>query len=178
MGLISDLLNSRDDASVEDALVMMKMKDKPKETALTPLISGAVIPAPEKGDRLENDFAEVRTQYKELLAKGADALDELIHIAGETNSPRAYEVVFQGLKNIGELGEKIMTNHKVKKEIEEGTDGASDHGPINIENAAFFGSLANLQKNLGTAGNARGLEDGSGVGEIIDAETEEGSVQE
>ena len=56
------------------------------------------------------------------------------------------------MKNIGELGEKLIDIHKKKKDAYE---HEIDNG-VNIENmnAVFIGSLADLQKQLGDKRNA------------------------
>ena len=134
-------------------------KDNP--TKLVP-ISGAIIPH-ESGNKLENDFETARSSFKELLEKGQEALAEIIFIAGETNTPRAYEVAFQGMKNIGELGEKLIDIHKKKKDAYE---HEIDSG-VNIENmnAVFIGSLADLQKQLGDKRNAHHSNDNTESGD-------------
>jgi len=122
-------------------------ENEPVELVPSPKISGAIIPQ-EVSNKLENDFEAARKSFKNLLEQGQDALAEIIHIAGETNTPRAYEVAFQGMKNIGELGEKLIDIHKKRKDAEyEHTVGEG----INIENmnTVFIGSLADLQKRLG-----------------------------
>ena len=98
--------------------------------------------------------AMVPVEVGNTLDQGRDALAEIIHIAGETNHPRAYEVAFQGLKNIGELGEKLMDIHKKRKDVQGAIMPDFGDGKTNIENmnAVFVGSLAELQKELGSSG--------------------------
>jgi hypothetical protein len=130
-----------------------KVEETTQELVPSIPIHGAMVPV-EVGNTLENDFEKSREMYSDLLDQGRDALAEIIHIAGETNHPRAYEVAFQGLKNIGELGEKLMDIHKKRKDVQGAIMPDFGDGKTNIENmnAVFVGSLAELQKELGSSG--------------------------
>ena len=80
-----------------------------------------------------------------LLRKGQEALNSALELAQETDSPRAYEVVGQLIKNVSDSAEKLIELHKKMKDIEE---VKHSNGPTNVTNALFVGSTAELSKLL------------------------------
>ena len=67
-----------------------------------------------KPEKVEVDAADVETDYKyargelyELIQKGQVAIEELLDVARSSNHPRAYEVAFQGIKNVADITDKL-----------------------------------------------------------------------
>ena len=46
-------------------------------------------------EHFEVDYTEVRNNLKILIDKGSKAIDGIMHVASEGDSPRAYEVIGQ-----------------------------------------------------------------------------------
>lgn len=93
----------------------------------------------------DDDYEFVRGNIKELIIKSTDALDNLIDIAKDSESPRAYEVLTQLVKAVTEQNKDlidIQTKVKGKKEPEQ------PQGNTNIQNALFVGTTAELLKQL------------------------------
>ena len=82
-----------------------------------------------------------------LIERGTDAIEELIQVAKESEHPRAYEVVGQLLKTVGETNGKLLEIHKMKKDITREEQEVSIRSQ-NVTNALFVGSTAELQKLL------------------------------
>ena len=62
----------------------------------------------------------------------------------QSDSPRAYEVAGQLIKNVGDVTDKLIDlQHKMKKLKEE-----DNRGPSTVNNSVFIGSTADLQKLL------------------------------
>ena len=89
------------------------------------------------------DFRYTRENLYNLLERGQDAVEELLEIAKQSEHPRAFEVVGQLIGKLTETNKELMGLHKTKKElsIERG-------GDVNVNNAVFVGSTAELQKLL------------------------------
>ena len=68
-----------------------------------------------------------------------------MEVAGETASPRAYEVAGQLIKSVADTTDKLADLHKKIKDIEE--DNSKNQGNV-TNNALFVGSTAELQKML------------------------------
>jgi hypothetical protein len=108
-------------------------------------------PAPiEKVDQslidLEKDYVYVRSTMTNIIDKGREALDNVLELAQETDSPRAYEVVGQLIDKMTTSTEKLLDLHKKMKEIK---DGESNNSPTNVtNNAIFFGSTTEAIKMI------------------------------
>jgi hypothetical protein len=101
---------------------------------------------PEKiTDEAVTDDAEyARANIKRLITKGNKAIDKLLLVAGESEAPRAYEVIATMLKNIADLNKDLLELHKRKKDLEPKDCGRSN---INVDKAIVFtGSTTELLK--------------------------------
>lgn len=97
-----------------------------------------------KEEQILKDYEHSREQLYSLIEKGQDAIKGIMDVAAQTDHPRAYEVAFQGIKNVSELADKLMDVHKKMKDIEE--ESKVQRGPSTVNNSVFFGSTAELQK--------------------------------
>jgi hypothetical protein len=95
---------------------------------------------------IRKDYNYVRGNMYSIVEKGQEALNSALELAQETDSPRAYEVVGQLIKNISDSAEKLMELQKKLKDIED--DSSSKKGPTNVTNALFVGSTTELSKML------------------------------
>ena len=90
---------------------------------------------------LRQDYSEVRENLKELIDGGKVALDGILKVASESDSPRAFEVVSQLLKTSVEANKELLDVHKQMKELE-----AEDKAKNVTNNAFFVGSTKELQE--------------------------------
>jgi hypothetical protein len=95
---------------------------------------------------IEKDYEYSREQLYNLIGKGQEAIDGIMDVARNSDHPRAYEVAFQGIKNIADMTDKLIDLQKKMKTIEE--DTPSRKGPSTVNNTMFIGSTAELQKFL------------------------------
>jgi hypothetical protein len=94
----------------------------------------------------ENDFEYSRQIYHDLLAKGSEALEDMMEVARATEHPRAFEVLSGMMKNVGDINGSLMDLHKKKHDMEKKDIPALPAGTTN--NNVFVGSTADLQKML------------------------------
>ena len=92
----------------------------------------------------DTDFRYTRENLYNLLERGQDAVEELLEIAKQSEHPRAFEVVGQLIGKLTETNKELMGLHKTKKELSIERGG----GDVNVNNAVFVGSTAELQKLL------------------------------
>ena len=92
----------------------------------------------------DTDFRYTRENLYNLLERGQDAVEELLEIAKQSEHPRAFEVVGQLIGKLTETNKELMGIHKTKKELSVERGG----GDVNVNNAVFVGSTAELQKLL------------------------------
>lgn len=97
-------------------------------------------------DDIKKDYEYTRANLYSLIEKGQEAINGIMELAGESDSPRAYEVAFQGIKNIADVTDKLADLQKKIKEME---DDNTKQTPNNVtNNALFVGSTAELSKLL------------------------------
>ena len=96
----------------------------------------------------DTDFRYTRENLYNLLERGQDAVEELLEIAKQSEHPRAFEVVGQLIGKLTETNKELMGLHKTKKELSIEKSG----GDVNVNNAVFVGSTAELQKLLKSKG--------------------------
>ena len=100
----------------------------------------SIFPERKKMDQ-RKDYGEVRENIKEVIDYSKEAIDGILKVASESDSPRAYEVVSQLLKTATEANKDILDIHKQMKTLE------AEEGAKNVTNNAFFvGSTKELQE--------------------------------
>jgi len=100
----------------------------------------------DKDDNVKSDYDYSRETYYDLLEKGREGLEDMIHVARESEHPRAYEVLSGMLKNVADISDKLMDLNKKHKDITQPTKEtrAIEHQQNNI----FVGSTTELQRLL------------------------------
>ena len=94
----------------------------------------------------DTDFRYARENMYHIIERGRDAMDELLEIAKAEESPRAFEVFGQLLKNMTDTQEKLMELHRKKQIIENDGERQEVTKAQNVTNALFVGSTAELLK--------------------------------
>jgi len=94
---------------------------------------------------IDKDYQYTRANLYSLIEKGQESLNGIMELAGESASPRAYEVAGQIIKSVADTTDKLMDLQKKVKEVE-----AEDHKTTNnvTNNALFVGSTSELSKML------------------------------
>ena len=105
-----------------------------------------VLPATIDGEEKDTDFRYARENMYHIIERGRDAMDELLEIAKAEESPRAFEVFGQLLKNMTDTQEKLMELHRKKQIIENDGERQEVTKAQNVTNALFVGSTADLLK--------------------------------
>ena len=94
----------------------------------------------------DTDFRYARENMYHIIERGRDAMDELLEIAKAEESPRAFEVFGQLLKNMTDTQEKLMELHQKKQKLENNGERQEFTKAQNVTNALFVGSTADLLK--------------------------------
>ena len=98
------------------------------------------------GEEKDTDFRYARENMYHIIERGRDAMDELLEIAKAEESPRAFEVFGQLLKNMTDTQEKLMELHQKKQKLENDGERQEVTKAQNVTNALFVGSTADLLK--------------------------------
>ena len=121
-------------------------------------IKSEIIPTPEdvvskkknqikkvEGQDVGKDYDYTRGNLYSLIEKRQEAINGIMEVAGETASPRAYEVAGQLIKSVADSTDKLMDLQKKVKEIDE--DNPKTQNTV-TNNALFVGSTSELSKML------------------------------
>ncbi len=96
-------------------------------------------------DDIGKDYDYTRANLYSLIEKGQESLNGIMELAGESASPRAYEVAGQIIKSVADTTDKLLDLQKKVKEVDE----EKAKGPSQVtNNAVFVGSTTELQKML------------------------------
>ena len=94
---------------------------------------------------IKDDYEFSRKTYKDLIYTGTRSMDVLAELARESEHPRAFEVLSQTIKNIGDTTEKLMALQKQKKDLQK--DDKEEARQV-TNNNMFVGSTTDLQRML------------------------------
>ena len=92
---------------------------------------------------IKDDYDFSRSTYKDLIKVGTLSMDSLAELARESEHPRAFEVLSNHLKAIGDITDKLMKLQKSKKELTQ-----DDVRREITNNNVFVGSTTELQRML------------------------------
>jgi len=137
---VDDKLNDIFDVQgkiVEQALPVIVEQSK-KE-----VVSGAP-----NDESIDADYEYARENLKLFIEQGKVAMENIIFLAKEGESPRAYEVVGQLIKTLSDTNKDLLDLGKKVKELKSKKDD-TQQPTQHVTNALFVGSTAELQKLIG-----------------------------
>ena len=104
------------------------------------------VPPKVEKDDIKKDYEYTRANLYSLIEKGQEAINGIMELAGESASPRAYEVAGQLIKSVADTTDRLADLQKKLKDLEEDNTKKS---PSNVtNNALFVGSTSELSKLL------------------------------
>ena len=137
---VDDKLNDIFDVQgkiVEQAPVPVVVEQPKKE-----VVSGAP-----NDESIDADYEYARENLKLFIEQGKVAMENIIFLAKEGESPRAYEVVGQLIKTLSDTNKDLLDLGKKVKDLKNKKDDTQQ--PQHVTNALFVGSTAELQKLIG-----------------------------
>jgi len=127
------------DDRIDEILEITSLVPTPE---IKPESSSRILPKTDgKDDDIDYNYA--RENYYNLIERNQDAVEEMLEIAKQSEHPRAFEVVGQLIKSGLDANKELMSLHKTKKEL-----SIEKSSGVNVNNAVFVGSTAELQKLL------------------------------
>jgi hypothetical protein len=94
---------------------------------------------------IKKDYEYTRANLYSLIEKGQEAINGIMELAGESDSPRAYEVAGQLIKSVADTTDKLIDLQKKLKDVQEDNTKVSNNV---TNNAVFVGSTSELSKLL------------------------------
>lgn len=125
---------------IGEALGIPFVSEEKKET---PIVKVEI----EESKQLEVDFQQVRRNLKHLASTGEEAIEGILKVAQEGDSPRAYEVAATMLKTVSEINRDLMEVHHKMKMIEK--PSVVEKNTTN--NSIYVGSTSDLQDLINTS---------------------------
>ena len=98
-----------------------------------------------KVNEIDKEYDYTRGNLYSLIEKGQEAINGIMEVAGESASPRAYEVAGQLIKSVADTTDKLLDLQKKVKDVKE-ENGSTTNNVTN--NALFVGSTSDLSKIL------------------------------
>ena len=106
----------------------------------------------EKMDKdLGADYREVRSNLKDLINTGQNAIDGIISVASDSDSPRAYEVAGQMIKTVAEMNKDLIDMHNKMKIIKKEETNVNN----TTHNSIYVGSTSDLQDLINQSRSAK-----------------------
>ena len=94
---------------------------------------------------LDKDYDEIRTNLKDIIKRGAEAIDGILLVASETQQPRAYEVVATLIKSVADVNKDLLTMHKQMQDLKSDQPQQKQSAGQITNNSIFVGSTSDLQ---------------------------------
>ncbi len=126
--------------SIDEALDI-EVTSVSKDIVKKPNQSIQKISSEEESDK---DYEYTRGNLYSLIEKGQQAITDILDVAQQSDSPRAYEVAGQLIKSVGDVTDKLLDLQQKMKKLKE----TEVKGPSTVNNSVFIGSTADLQKIL------------------------------
>jgi len=102
-----------------------------------------------ENSNVEVDYEYARNNLKGLIENGKDVIANMMYLAKETESPRAYEVAGQLIKTIADTNKDLLDLSKKVKDVKKDEAKEVESGVTNVNNTLFVGSTAELQQLIG-----------------------------
>ena len=106
--------------------------------------SKAVVKAEDTASEAERDYKYARQNFIDIIEKGADALENLMDVALQSQHPRAYEVLATTMKTLIDANKDLVElsrKNNPEPEQKQNTSGK-------VTNNLFVGSTHDLQQIL------------------------------
>ena len=131
----------------------MKTKDTISDILdITPIdvtVEGEKLPTTYKAPKEDDDYKQIDTDTRyvrqnmyDLIEKGHGAIDELLAVADQSQHPRAYEVLANMIKTMGDMNKDLIDMHEKKKKLKQDVDAPEEKSVTN--NNLFVGSTSEL----------------------------------
>ena len=92
-------------------------------------------------NQVTDDFEYARGHMIAVIEKGQEALSGMLDVAGQSQHPRAFEVVATLIKTVADANKDLLELQKRKKDLT-----GIGPAPTTVNNNLFVGSTAELQQ--------------------------------
>ena len=96
----------------------------------------------------EEDYIYTREKIKKLIGKAEESIDTMMMLAGDSEHPRAFEVLSGMFKTTTDMMDQLINLQKKRKELTQSDSSKNEGTGSTTNNAIFVGSTTELQKFL------------------------------
>lgn len=118
------------------------------DDVVIPTTSMVVREEPQNDPDVEEDYNFARGNIYNLIEKGNQAVNGILNVAHEGQSPRAYEVAANLIKTLGDMSDKLLAIQKTKKELKPQNPNGNNNGAgtthVKVDKAVFVGTTSEL----------------------------------
>jgi hypothetical protein len=137
---------SESDKKIANILNIDLVEESKSEIINTaPQVETRIVAGP-TGDS-DADYGVVRQNLKKLILTSEIAIEGILNVANEGDSPRAYEVVSDLIKTALDANNRLMDLHKSMKDIKK-EDVKAAKGDTVTNNSIFVGNTSDLLKMI------------------------------
>jgi tRNA(Ile)-lysidine synthase TilS/MesJ len=136
------------DDKISEALGLRPLLEAKKEDLPVVVEEKEILPieAPVEEDDTIRDIEQARGNIKNIIEQGDDALKEMISLAKQSESPRAFEVASTLMKTLLDANKDFVEMSTKKKYAKEELMGPKEAAQTNITNNNLILSTADLLK--------------------------------
>ena len=132
--------------SFEDIDKALNIETTPIKSEIVKSEPVAINKVADSTEQLQKDYEYSRGQLYSIIEKGQEAINGILELAQESDSPRAYEVAGQLIKSVADTTDKLIDLQRKLKEVEDDSKKTTTNNVTN--NALFVGSTSELSKLL------------------------------
>lgn len=149
-----------DDHPIDKALGLRPMEEALEDIGEGPIVDSTVAPAvieesntevapiSEEDDDTLKDIELARSNIQNIISQGDDSLSEMISLAKQSESPRAYEVAANLMKTLLDANKDFVDMSMRKKYHKEELNGPKEAAQTNITNNNLILSTKELLEML------------------------------
>lgn len=110
--------------------------------------SNIVVPVNVEADETYRDIEQARSNIKNIIEKGDESLKEMIELAKQSESPRAFEVASGLMKTLLDANKDFVDMSMKKKYQREELTGSKEQAQTNVTNNNLIISTADLLRMM------------------------------
>ncbi len=144
-------MNDENYDKLSNAFDVEYVESTPEEARIVKRVETLPVSKEKMEKDLSRDYSEVRTNLKDLIKIGENAVDGILNVASDTDLPRAYEVAGQMIKNLAEMNKDLIDLHNKMKTIKKEDVTVNN----NTTNSIYVGSTSDLQDLINQSRSAK-----------------------
>jgi hypothetical protein len=132
---------------------IFEIEEETTEIEVVEEVSSEIVRYSSVDEKREKDFETVRGDLLLMMTKGKEVIDGAMDAAEMSQHPRAYEVAINAIRQLADVGDKVLDLHAKKKKMEEESDTQAPHTVNN--NLFMAGTTAEVMKMISEGRRAK-----------------------